>query len=182
MAAALRAVGELGYGNVGIDDVIQRSGEPEGEFHRHFGSVEECFAVAYAGEAERLVGRLLEAGAAQPSWRLGLRAALKELSAYVVENPHRTRALLIDVHLAGAPAIDRRAELTERLTAAIDRGRGEGPGSSEDSPPPLTAPFMVGAIEAAIVSALVNGKPEAFVRAVPELEQLIADAYLQPHS
>lgn len=180
MAAALGAAGELGYRNVSAATVERRAGESEGELERRFGSFAECFTAAYAAEAERLVGRLLAAAAPQPSWRRGLRAALDELAAYVVEDPRLARALLIEVHVAGPPATDRRAELVERLATAIDRGRqGDADG---DAPPPLTAAFMAGAIESAIVSALVNERPETFAGAVPELEQLIAAAYEHPHT
>lgn len=178
MTAALRAAGERGYGSLSVAEVVRRSGESEGEFHAHFQDVRDCFAAAYAAEAGRLVGRLLDAASAQSSWREGLRAALGELAAFVIADPPLARALVIDVHVAGSPATEHRAELIEQLSRVIDRGRRKEDGRG--SPPPLTAPLMVGAIEAAIVSALVGREPQSFARAVPELEQLIVAAYM-PH-
>lgn len=175
MDATLAACGEIGYRAVTVDDVTERYGGSRAQFYSHFASLKECYAAAYETEAERLCTEILRAGGAEPSWRDGLHTALATTAAFVRERPLIARALLIDVHLAGEPAGELRKEMFERLSRAIDSARRET--ESRHSPPPLTALFMVSAIEAAVVAALTRGDPDGFAESAPELEQLVLAAY-----
>jgi len=176
MEAMLAAAGEQGFGAVTVEDVIARCNANREQFYEQFSDLRDCFQAAYRDEAGRLCEGMLRAGASAASWREGLHAAIQILVTFVVERPLIARALTIDVHLAGEPAHEARREIQERLSRAVDSGRAEI--ESGYSPPPLTALFMVSAIDAAVVTALVRGKPESFAEAAPELEQLVATAYL----
>lgn len=173
--AMLLAGGELGFGRVTVAEVASRAGLSAEDFERCFSSLRECFTRAYAAESGRLCDRILGAGAEQADWRGGLRAALLELAAYVEENPAITKALLVEVHVAGRDAFACRTERLERLSRALDSARRET--ESRHSPPPLTALFMVSTIEAAVVSVLSRDKPGEFLKVVPELELLVSRAY-----
>lgn len=175
MEAMLAACGELGYREVSVQDVLDRYGGHRLQFYREFGSKAECYAAAYEAEAERLGGALLGAAAAEPSWRCGLRAALGELARFACERPLAARGLLVEVHVAGGPAPAKREEMFERLTRAVDSARRET--ESRHSPPPMTAAFMVSAIEASVCAALEKGEPQGFAAAVPELAHLVVAAY-----
>lgn len=173
--AMLRACAELGYERVGIDDVLARGGGRHEEFYRHFTGLDDCYATGYETATERLCTEIFTRAAAAPDWRAGLRAGLGVLAELVSTEPPRARALLLDVHLAGERAEQRRKEISERLARAIDSAREEP--EAHHAPPPLTSLFMVSAIEAAAVSALVRDEPASFAEAVPELEQLVVAAY-----
>jgi AcrR family transcriptional regulator len=175
MEATLVVAGELGYRHSTVAAVLGRYSGYRLQFYRQFGSLGEAYELAHATHCERLATRLLETGAAGSSWRAGLRAALAELGRFVREQPELARGLLIEVHVAGGPALERRKEVLERLSRAVDSARRET--ESRHSPPPLTARFMVSAIESAVVRALARGEPERFERAIPELEQLVSSPY-----
>lgn len=175
MEAMLLACGELGYRQVTVDAVLERCGGYRAQFYRQFANLGECYAAAYEVEAGGLFGELLRAGAAQATWRQGLRVALDRLATFVQEQPQVARALLVDVHIAGEPAMAKRKEMFERLSRAIDSARRET--ESRHSPPPLTALFMVSAIEASVVSFLLDGQPARFKDAAPELAQIVFAAY-----
>ena len=81
----------------------------------------------------------------------------------------------MEVHLARGPAQHKRVEVIERLSRAIDCARRET--ASRHSPPPITAAFMVSAIEESAAMALASGAPERFAAAVPELAHLVTAAY-----
>lgn len=172
----LGACGELGYRAVTIKDVYQRYGGYRVEFYRHFGNKAECYAVAYETEVERLWRRLARACEAADDWPRGLRAALEELAEYVRERPDRAAGLLVEAHVAGGRAGTKRAEVVERLTRAVDGARRET-SASRHSPPPITASFIVSAIEASVVNALACGAPEDFAAAVPSLTWLAVCLY-----
>jgi AcrR family transcriptional regulator len=174
--ATLLTCGELGYHRTTVERVLERHGGYRFQFYRHFANLDDAYAAAYEQEASGLCDELLRAGAAQPTWQLGLRAALHRLAAETRERPTILRALLLDVYIAGEPAMSVRNKLFERLSRAIDSARRES-GSSQ-APPPLAAAFMVSAIEAAVASALVSGEPGLFAEAVPELAHLVVAAFL----
>jgi AcrR family transcriptional regulator len=175
MGAMLQACGEHGYRDVTVQRVLDRYGGNRAQFYGEFANLEACYLAAYETEAGRLCTALLRAGAAAPSWREGLRAALEALAAYAREQPLPARALLVDVHCAGAAAQDKRKQMLERLSRALDRARREN--RSRHSPPPSTSLFMVSAIETALVAALSSGEPRRFQAVVPELTELVCTAY-----
>jgi AcrR family transcriptional regulator len=174
--AMLATCGDKGYRRVAVQDVIDRYEGNRVQFYRHFASKADCYEAAYEHGVERLVERIFEAAKAAAGWRLGLRAGLGELACFAEESPLVARGLLVEVHVAGGPALLKRSEVCERLAHAIDGARREaGAGSS---PPPITAQFMVGAIESTVVGALAAREPQAFTAAVPELAHMVVSTYL----
>ena len=125
---------------------------------------------------ERLWRRLMRACEAADGWAGGLRAALEELAEFVGERSDLAAGLLVESHVAGGPAGAKRAEVVERLTRAVDGARRET-SASRHSPPPITAGFIVSAIEESVVSALARGAPEDFAAAVPSLTWLAVYFY-----
>jgi AcrR family transcriptional regulator len=173
--AMLRACTEVGYERVGLDDLLARGGGERSDFYRHFSDLSDCFAAAYAAETDRICSEILARAITAEDWRAGLHAGLGFFTDFVTERSPRARVLLLDVHLAGEIAEQQRAEVLERLARAVDTAREET--DYAHSPPPLTSLFMVSAIEAAAVSALVRDEPQTFAEAAPELEQLVVTAY-----
>jgi AcrR family transcriptional regulator len=176
LEAMLEICGEKGYRRVAVQDVIDRYGGNRVQFYRHFASKADCYATAHDVETTRLSETILGAAGAASGWRTGLRAGLDELARFAEQRPLLARGLLVEVHVAGNPALDRRAEACARFTEAIDRGRRET--GDDRSPPAITAQFMVGAIESTLSDALAAGDPQAFTAAVPELAHMVVSAYL----
>lgn len=176
MAAMLELSGEIGYNRATVRRVLERSGGHLGQFYLRFRNREDCFAAAHEAEVERLYSALVAAGHEQPSWREGLRAALSELFGFAVERPQIARAILSEVYVAGGAAQVKHEEVLERLASAIDGACRET--ESRHSPPPLTAPFMVGAIERSVRARLAAGDPERLWAALPELMHLMVAPYL----
>lgn len=175
MEATLLASGEVGFSGATVEAVASRYGGPPDLLFAEFASLGDCFAAAYAWQADALTAEILAAGKAAASWQQGLNAALGVFSAFVSARPLTARALLIEVHVAGEPSLSKRREVFDLLSRGIDAARGET--ESQHAPPPLTALFMLSAIETAVVSALVSGKPESFAEAAPDLGRMIVAAY-----
>ncbi len=173
--ALLLACGEIGFRHLTLGTVADRYGGDRDQFCRDFANLGEAYAAAYESEGSRLCDEMLRVGAEQPTWRQGLDAALQTLARLVDDRPMIAQALLIDVHIAGKPALDKRNELHERLSDAVDSAR-RGP-MHLHSPPPLTAAFVVNAIEAAAVSALLVPESQPFSKTASELGDLIVRAY-----
>lgn len=172
--AMLVSCGELGYRQVTVEDVLERSDCSRVRFHRLFRSKEHCYLEAATAEAVELYRAMLGAAPEETSWRGHLRAALSELARFTSERPRLARGLLVEVRVAGKPALVRRRAMMERLSRAIDSARREN--GSRHSPPPITAEFIVCAIEEAVVAALVKGEDD-FAEAIPELAYLAVAPY-----
>ncbi len=171
----LLVVGALGYDAATVREVAERAGISRDQFHRRFGSKDECFGQAYEEAADRLVEALLEAGRRAASWRLGFRAALAELLRTVAEQPLLARALLLEVRAARGRAWEKHQQVVERLTAAIDSAREDADALPAVSG--MTAGFMVGAIEESIVLEIGAGRASGVERLLPDLSHLVVLNY-----
>ncbi len=171
----LLTVGARGYEQATVQEVAERSGISRDQFHRRFGSKDECFAAAYEDAAERLVEELLERGREAEGWRPGFRAALAELLRFVAEQPLLAKALLIEVRAARGRAWVVHQQVVERLVAAVDSARGEA--GAQPSTSAMTAGFMVGAIEESIALEIGAGRAAEVQRLLPDLCHLVVLNY-----
>lgn len=171
----LLTVGALGYHGATVQEVASRSGITPDQFHRRFGSKEECFGQAYEEAAERLGEDLLQVGREASSWRLGLRLALAELLRTVAEQPLLAKTILIEVRAARGQAWAAHQRLIERLVAAVDSARSEP--DVLPSASPTTASFMVGAIEESIGLEIGAGRTTEVERLLPDLSHLVVLNY-----
>jgi AcrR family transcriptional regulator len=166
----LLTVGAQGYEKASVQEVLDRAGVSRQRFNRRFGGKEACFAEAYEAAADRLCRDLLEAGRAARSWRESFRAALAELLRTVAEQPLLAKALLIEVRSARGEPWAKHQQVVERLAAAVDSAREE-PGAGP-SATPLTAQFVVGAIEESICVEIGAGRVARVERLLPDLAHL----------
>jgi AcrR family transcriptional regulator len=173
--AMLLTVGALGYEQANVQEVADRAGISRDQFHRRFGSKDECFGQAYEEAADRLCEELLEVGRQAATWRLGFRAALAELLRYVAEQPLLAKALLIEVRAARGRAWEAHQRLVERLMAAVDSAR-EDP-EALPSTSRMTAGFMIGAIEESVGLEIGAGRAAKVERLLPDLSHLVVLNY-----
>lgn len=172
--AMLLTVGEKGYAKATMREVCERAGVSQDRFHRRFGSKEACFARAYEGAAERLAAELSETIEAETEWRERFRAGLAALLRTIADQPLLARALLLEVRSARGEAWAHHQRLVERLIAAIETVR-EQPGARR-SATPMTAGFVVGAIEESIRIEIASDRAADAERLLGDLTRL---AFLQ---
>src|SRR4051794_23399433 len=155
LEAILLVSGELGYEQVAVKHVIERARASRATFYKHFEDREDCFAQAYGDASKWFYRRLLGAAKRQPTWREGLRAAMAELLEFCANQPAIAKAIFVEVHAAGERSLAQRRDLMERLSRALDSARREIP--TRQAPPPVTSPFMVGAIDTLVGAKLMGG-------------------------
>lgn len=173
-AAALRGSAELGYANLTVQAVLDRAEASRSRFYREFDNLDACYASAYAKEVELLSERVL--GGCADGWESGLDRALRVLRELVERDPLLARALIVEVHVAGEPAIAKKREVWERLSHALDGARRETT-KPRHSPPPLTASFMLSAIECAVCNFVLDGTGDDFGQTISALRDLIVETY-----
>ncbi|MGN6258889.1 MAG: TetR/AcrR family transcriptional regulator [Solirubrobacterales bacterium] len=174
-AAVLVVSGERGYARMTVQDVLERAEIARSRFYREFSNLDDCYCSAYTSEIDRVAAQLLDGCGGD--WRAGLEQALTALEELVVEQPHLARGIFVEVFVAGGRALDKRREVWERLSHALDGARRET-AEPRHSPPPLTASFMLSVCEAAVWSFLLGDRSGDFGEIVEELKALVAEAYL----
>jgi AcrR family transcriptional regulator len=170
LEAMLLSVGARGYEKASVQEVLERSGISRERFQRSFGGKEACFAQAYEMAADRLCAEVLEEGRGAESWRAGFRAALAHLLRTVAEQPLLAKALLIEVRAARGQAWAKHQQMVERFARAVDSARRQ-PGARITTTP-LTAQFVVGAVEEAIATEIGAGRAATVERLLPDLAHL----------
>jgi AcrR family transcriptional regulator len=154
LAAALRATAELGYREMSVQDILDRSGVSRPTFYEHFENKEACFLDALDAAAERLRTRIgASVAGAEGSWRDRLRVGLEELLGFIEEEPDAAATLVIECRAACPAALLRRDELLDGFAACIDgQTRNEIPDDS--LPAAIASAGVVGGIEALLYSRL----------------------------
>lgn len=172
--AALEATGEVGYRQLTVEGILDRTPLSRSRFYRMYADQEACYAGAYALASDRLATALLHAGEGE-AWLAAFQAALVKLTGFMAAEPLVAKGVLTEVHVAGGAALTKRNEVFERLSRAVDAARREN--KSRHSPPPVTASFILGAIEAAVMRALARQDPSDFAAALPDLTYLATVLY-----
>jgi AcrR family transcriptional regulator len=151
--SVLQLSGELSYEHTSVVAIVARSGSNLFRFYDTFAGKESCYAEAYAHAADDLGTRLLSRCRGGPSWIDGMRAALIELAAFVAEDRDLAAGVIREVHVAGGDSLEKREQIIERLSRAVDRARLE-PEPSRYNPPPITSLFVIDAIESTVIRTL----------------------------
>lgn len=151
------AVGEKGYANTTIADIVAAAHVSKRTFYEHFADKEECLLAAYAHACDELITVLRAAAEGEGlPWRERVRASAYAYLAAIEGMPKASRALLIEVQAAGPRAFALRRRTQERfaevLRELVERGRA---GEPEVRPlSPALALAIVGGINELLLHAV----------------------------
>jgi AcrR family transcriptional regulator len=133
-AALVELVSARGYQSTTVDHLIELAGVEPPAFHRHFESVEECFAATWEAVDAELTRRMAAAFGRRAEWRDRLRDALLAGLGYLADDDSRARLYVAEAVYVSDEMRDRQRRSLDRLSATIALGRGgaaEAQGSSE---------------------------------------------------
>jgi AcrR family transcriptional regulator len=169
----LESVGTKGYEQTSVKDVLEKAGLYRQAFYDHFKDKEDCYLQALDAGSAWVELAMREAATGMTGWRNQLRGALAGLLRFIDEQPEVGRALLVEVHAAGANAVGKRVEAMERAVAMMDLAREE----SDSSAPAISAEAIVAGILAVLHTRLAAGQTSDFARLLPELMYLAVLPY-----
>jgi AcrR family transcriptional regulator len=173
----LEAVGAEGYEAASVRSVLDRTGLYRQAFYDDFEGKADCYLQAHDAGVARLEASMRAAGGGQPDWRSGLRAALLALLDFLDAEPEAGRALIVEVHPAGAAARERRAAAMRRAAAHVDRARLE---EGALAAPPITSEAVAAGILGVLHSRLASRGAEGFRPLLPELMYVAVLPYFGP--
>lgn len=162
----LEAVGNAGYDAASVRTVLDRTGLYRQAFYDEFADKDVCYLEALAYGAAKF--EAIAAAAAEPEeqWRGKLRAGLSAVLDALDADPAAGRALIVEVHAAGPPALKIRSEAMKQVTDFIDSARHASSGT--ESPPPIAAEGIVAGMHAVVHAKLAAGDEDGFRQLLPD--------------
>jgi len=170
----LEAVGTHGYEQTTVADAITMAGVHRQDFYESFRDKEDCYLQALDAGSAWVELAMREAATGETTWRGQLRGALTGLLRFLDEQPAVGRALLVEVHAAGALAVSKRTEAMTRASTMMDLAREE---SDDDTVPAISAEAVVAGILAVLRARLAAAKQGEYHRLLPELMYLAVLPY-----
>jgi len=176
LAAAVEAVGEVGYSRMTVAQVISRARVSRKTFYDVFTDREDCFLAAFEQALGQASSIAREAYQSESTWRDGIRAGLARLLMFMDEEPGLAKLCIVEALGAGERVLDRRAKVLDELAVVIDRGREATNATRE--PPEVTAEGVVGAIFAVLHTRVLEQGAEPLTDLLNSLMSMIVLPYL----
>lgn len=167
LVGMLEAVAAEGYDATSVRTVLDHSGLYRQAFYDIFADKDACYLAALEMGIRRLEAVVAGGAAGQKSWRDKLRGGLGALLEELDADPDFGRALIVEVHAAGAKALAKRTEAMKRAADFIDLARLDA--GEAESPPRIAPEGIVAGIHAIVHSRLSTGATDGFRDLLPEL-------------
>jgi len=162
----LEVVGTSGYESASVRMVLGNTGFYRQAFYDEFADKDACYLEALGFGVAKMEAIAAAAATTKESWQEQLRAGLEAVLDALDESPAIGRALIVEVHAAGAEALQIRSEAMKRLTNFIDSARDVADGS--ESPPAIAAEGIVAGMHAVVHAKLAAGDESGFRELLPD--------------
>jgi AcrR family transcriptional regulator len=176
LEAAAAALGEIGYAELTVKDMIDRAGVSRRTFYQLYDDKLECILAAHENALARLREVIQTACAGGITWADGVAAAIDAALRFATRNPAETRLLLLATHTVSEPRLMGAALAAhEQFAGLLRAGRKQRGGGS---PTKLTESAVIGSVTAVVGARLSAGQTEGLRKLAPELVQIILAPYL----
>ncbi len=165
--ATIEVVGEKGYAELTVSDVIKRAGVSRRAFYEHFSNREECFFATYDSIMSASSAAVGSAFASKNGFPGSAQGAIEAIFQRALRRPDAVRVLLVEVGAAGPEGIMRRERLGAAYEDLLRERLGVPPGQGPIANPVLRG--VIGGIGAVLYSHLQSGKRKQLLDLVPHL-------------
>lgn len=129
--AVTRIASERGCRDIDAEQVARRSGVSVEEFHRHFGSADQCLLAAFNRFLEHLIEHVDEACEEAVDWPDTVRRGVEAAFEFVAELEPVARLFAVDLARVGPAAAECRQVSIEYAALCLKRGRLHYPAAAE---------------------------------------------------
>ncbi len=175
LAAAVRAVDELGYPDTSVADITSRARVSRRTFYELFADREECLATVVEDILGLVVAELAAAGLEGSAWRERVRGGLLAILGFLDREPVLARVLVVQALRGGPRVLERREAILAQLAGVVDEGRLLSVRAERCTP--LTAEGLVGAAFSIVYARLLKGQRRPLTSLVGELMGMIVLPY-----
>lgn len=176
--AMVDAVGERGYRETRVADVIARAGVSRKTFYEQFDNKLDCLVATYELIVGEAVRRLEIAVRNSDGWPDCAEAAISTLFAAARENPGALRLSLLEIPAAGPVAVERRERSVAAFEPLIRDALAFAPGEGSISNLALKA--IVGGFNRVLYRRVLHGEGSQLDALVPDLAGWAASYYPAP--
>ena len=178
LAAAVRAVEELGYPDTSVADITTRARVSRRTFYELFSDREECLAAALEDVLGVIAAEVAGAGLDGLGWRGRVRGGLWAILSFFDREPALARVCVVQALRGGPRVLERREGILAQLALVVDEGRLESERAARCSA--LTAEGVVGAAFSIVYARLLKGERHPLTGLYGELMGMIVLPYLGP--
>jgi AcrR family transcriptional regulator len=115
LEAIALAVGDKGYADTTIADIVRQAGVSRRTFYEHFATKAECFIALYEAANRNTLAVLRQAIDPGHEWQTQLDRALVAYLGSMAQNPALLRSLSIEILGLGAEGMAARRRVTQEL-------------------------------------------------------------------
>jgi AcrR family transcriptional regulator/DNA-binding MarR family transcriptional regulator len=178
LAAAVRAVDELGYADTTVAHITSRARVSRRTFYELFADREECLAAALEDILGLIAGEFAAVDLDCLAWRERVRGGLWAILSFLDREPALARVCVVQALRGGSRVLARREAILARLATVVDEGRLEGERAARCTP--MTAEGLVGAAFSIVYARLLKGERRPLTGLFGELMGMIVLPYLGP--
>ncbi len=176
LAAAVRAIEELGYPNTTVAHITSRARVSRRTFYELFANREECLLAILEDFLGQLGAELAAADLEGLPWRERVRTGLWTILAFFDREPRLARLCVVQALRGGPAVLARREQVLAQLAAVVDEGRREHERGAAITQ--LTAEGLVGAAFTIVHARLLKGERSSLTDLQGELMAMIVLPYL----
>lgn len=182
LVAMAQAVGEKGFANTSVAEVVSRAGVSRATFYDLFAGKDDCFAAAYDWAAQAIASVLAATARARVSAEAHsdpieqLRPVLRGYLGWLGAAPGLARTFLVEVYAAGPAAIEQRHASLGLFVDLVADVIGDRPGLLGNRPEQR---FAVEALVSAVSSMVTHLVGTGQADRLPELEEPLMEVALQ---
>ena len=175
LAAAVRAVDELGYADTTVADITGRARVSRRTFYELFSDREACLGAVLEDALGLIAGELAAAELDGLAWRERVRVGLFTILSLLDREPVLARVCVVQALRGGPRVLERREAVLARLASVVDEGRLLSVRAERCTP--LTAEGLVGAAFSIVYARLLRGERRPLVGLLGELMGMILLPY-----
>lgn len=171
-------VAQDGYGALTVEGIAERATVSLQAFYEHFKSKEEAFLVAYELGHAKGLSIVERAYAAQPDWRLGVRAGISALLDFLASEPAFAHLALVDA-LTATPrtaecAYDGMADYAAMLVPGVAQA------TTLVLPPAVTIQAIAGGLFELCLTYVLLGRVERLPELLPRATYFALAPFIGP--
>jgi AcrR family transcriptional regulator/DNA-binding MarR family transcriptional regulator len=178
LAAAVRAVDELGYADTTVAHITSRARVSRRTFYELFTDREACLAAVLEDILGLIAGELAAVDLGGGAWRERVRTGLWAILSFLDREPALARVCVVQALRGGPRVLARREAILARLAVVVDEGRLESERAARCTP--MVAEGLVGAAFSIVYARLLKGEPRPLTGLLGELMGMIVLPYLGP--
>ena len=173
LAAMAEAVGERGYPETTVGDVLERARMSRRTFYQLFDNREECFLATYDHARSEALAWLDDGDAPREPASRHLATVLADVLEYLATKPDFARVLVVEPVAAGPLGVARHERTMQELAERL--ARSSGPDGSDLAPDQLRlrCEASVGAVHRVMAARIVEGRARDLPGLASELAGLV---------